>query len=496
MHQQRRNRWRLKWLAFLMLIDGTLLVALDWTVGWLAPPFHRRVASQVARRPAQGKRFFLFGESTIYGFPYGDGNSTACWLQEVLRDVAGNSAIEVVNFGRPARGSFHLERAVKETVSLRPDGVILCLGHNEFLARSIALAEDPRHRWCYFHLNLYRLGYDRITDWRSRGDAARREQELGDGIAPVSPLAARVRLHFVRNLERMLSYCQQAGVPVIVAIPAANLLWPPRYAPRDAQLGFAQRHRVSLLLHEAEQRLRRGETAAPLLTEAERLSPDDAAVQYARGWDAWQRGERAAALAALERARDLDRLPVRCQGPLLQAATDLCHRFQVPLVDLPRCFADLPTAPVGTSWFVDNCHPRPWGQYLIACALAREMLSAGWLPAGEWSRLPGWPVIAGRLSVDWEAVERRTFFSLVQLWPEWALELAETPPAGVLADDPIWRTFRLIAAHACGRSAWIRQQLAETGGWPAVPPQQVSDWPAPVQALWHQARSAHAVALP
>jgi hypothetical protein len=124
------------------------------------------------------------------------------------------------------------------------------------------------------------------------------------------------------------------------------------------------------------------------------------------------------------------------------------------------------------------------------------MMAAGWLSEGDWSRLPSWPVIAERLAVDWETVERRTFFSLVQLWPEWALELAATPPAGVPADDPAWRSFRLIAAHACGRSAWIRQQLAEAGGWPAVPPQQVADWPQPVQILWHQARSAHAVARP
>lgn len=496
MQQQQQRRWRLKWLAFLVLIDATLLVALEWTVGWLAPPFHRRVASQVASRPAPGKRFFLFGESTVYGFPYGEENSTARWLEQVLRDLVSDPTIEVVNFGRPARGSFHLERAVKETLALRPDGVILCLGHNEFLARSIALADNPRHRWCYFHLHLYRLGYDRVADWWSRRETSRGEQDLGTGIPPNSPLAARVRLHFVLNMDRMLSRCQEAGVPVLVAIPAANLLWPPQYAPRNVRLPESHRHRVSVLLHQAEQRLRRGETAGELLAEAERLSPDDAAVQYLRGWDAWQRGEQAAALAALEQARDLDHLPIRCQGPLLQAVTELCQRRQIRVVDLPRCFADLPGAPVGTNWFVDNCHPRPWGQHLIARALAREMVAAGWLSAGDWSRVPDWPVVAGRLPVDWELVERRAFFSLVQLRPEWALELAATPPAGVPADDAAWRTFRLIAAHACGRSAWLRQQLADTGGWPAVPPQQVADWPPPVQTLWHQARHAQAVAQP
>lgn len=482
-----RRRRLLKLACFLVLVDGVLLFAAEAVLGWCAPPYHRQVAQRLTAKPAATRRLFLFGESTVYGFPYGEGNSTARWLEEVLH-AAGAGPVEVVNFGRPARGSFHLDQAVKETLYLRPDGVILCTGHNEFLARALSLAESPRHRWCYFHVNAYRLGYDRLAEWRSRQEARTGGAHLGDGIVPGSPLAERALAHYVMNVDRMISRCQEHGVPVLVVLPAANLAWPPMYAPRDSRLAADQRQRISVLLAAAEQRLRQGADASELLAEAAQLCPDDAAVQYALGCQARQAGDARSARAALERARDLDRLPFRCQGPFQAAVTSLCQRRGVALVHLPEKFAQLPGSPVGMAWFIDNCHPRPWGQHFMACEMVRGIAAAGWLKSLDVARLPEWQKVAAHLTVDWQSCERAAYFSLLQLHPELAAELAARPPAGLASIDAEWLTFELLAWHRCGRAENVRRRLAELGGWPAVTAAQLAAWPGPVRDAYAQAR--------
>src|SRR5207253_1062258 len=102
------------------------------------------------------RRIFVYGESTIYGFPYDAANSTACWLKVMLRDVAPGESVRVINFGRPGRGSYHLNAALEQTLRYQPDLVVLCVGHNEFLPWSHRFVQRPVQRWFYFHSHVYR----------------------------------------------------------------------------------------------------------------------------------------------------------------------------------------------------------------------------------------------------------------------------------------------------------------------------------------------------
>ncbi len=484
--------WR-RWLKiglFLLVIDGAILLAVEAGLGWRAPPYHRQVARSL--KPTDRPRVFVFGESTIYGFPYGPESSTARWLEAILQRVLPEAGVEVVNFGRPARSSHHLEQAVRETVKLKPAAVILCLGHNEFLARSLALTEGPRHRWCYFHLNTYRCGFDLLADWRSRQEQTA-QADLGPGIAPDGPLAQRVREQFLVNLEHMIAHCQSAGVPVLLAIPAANLAWPPMYSPPDPSLSPTDQQRLAALLAGATAVRRAGQDPMPLIAKAARLSPRHPAVAHALGWQARAAGDPAEAERHFTQARDADRLPFRCQGPFQEAMRTAAARAGVPCVDLPERFREAAGGPPGMEWFMDNCHPRPWGQYLMAEAMADGLRQAGWLAPADawcWEHRPGWNEVAAKLGGDWQRCERAAIHRLLLEHPELALEMAERPPAGVAETDAEWRTYRLLARFAAGREGEWTQWVAESDGWPVLSAEQTSTWPTAVRELYGKAQDA------
>jgi len=53
----------------------------------IGPQYHmvvvRKERLDLPKKPGE-KRVFVFGESTIYGWPYGPSNSTARWLELTL----------------------------------------------------------------------------------------------------------------------------------------------------------------------------------------------------------------------------------------------------------------------------------------------------------------------------------------------------------------------------------------------------------------------------
>src|SRR5262245_12833784 len=207
-------RRRLRMLLFVLVIDAGFLGLAELVARFAAPVYYTEVirAERLTRAKKPGeKRVFVYGESTIFGFPYGPRNGTARWLQSILDDVAPGEQVRVVNFGKPARGSDHLSEALERTIGLDPDAVVLCLGHNEFLPRSLSFVEGGVHRWCYFHVHLYRIGYEglcRLQQWRRSGAAT-----AYAGIPPRGELHAQVTAHYRANVERMLALARSRGVP-------------------------------------------------------------------------------------------------------------------------------------------------------------------------------------------------------------------------------------------------------------------------------------------
>ncbi len=480
-------------VGFLVLINLILLGGAE-LAAWLgSPPYYVPVVRQEhlgrAKRPGE-KRLFVYGESTVYGFPYGPANSTAHWLELILRDVLPSEPVRVINFGRPARGSYHLRDALERTLCYQPDAVVLCIGHNEFLPYSHQFVEHPVHRRCYFASHVYRILHEGLCRWQSRRDFAR----PFIGIPAGSPLHERIVRTYAANIEAMLAAAQHERVPVLLCVPACNLAGQaPRQSQHDESVAPEARSRCEALLAEAERAFQEGRDTVDLAEQMLTCSRHYALGHYLRGRGLALRGACADAYTAYGRARDLDALPFRCKEEQAAVLRELSVRFEVPLIDLPAVFrrAAGGQAP-GRDLFVDACHPRPLGQYLMAEAIARSLCARGDFAAADawqWDNLPSYEQCARQIySPDqWREQEQQTLWKLVVVDPPQALEVAPYPPPLAANPDPEWTA--LYALAACRHHLPTRAREA----WRRLDPTQqdeaqrsVAGWPEPLRRSWQE----------
>lgn len=486
------SRWRrvLKILLFLLIIDGTLLALAEAAAYVFSPTYYRKVASAQklsAAKPDHLKRIFVFGESTIDGFPYPAENNTAHWLQIVLTDVLPTGIeAQVVNFGKPARCAIHLRQALEHTLAYKPDLVILCLGHNEFLARSLSLSQNPTHRWWYLHSNLYRGLSDVVTNFRSR----RMEKTgiaPGGGIPADGPLHQDVAKQFGEEVDQMVVACQKAKVPILLCIPGSNLVCRPAFS-QGVDLHADRRRQRDGLIEEANAKLLRGEQADAEIEQALHMDPHWALTHYWKGRNALLAGDRILAREAMQAARDWDALPFRCQTPLQSQLKTISQKRQVPLIDFPSVFQSQQDAPPGSDWFVDSCHPRPWGQHLMAVAMAKALAenrllgeSASW----RWSNLPDFERCMSQMKSPasaWSGPERRALLTLMVNSPEVAWDLAQRPPVLWPAEDKEWQTLKTLSLWMCGR----KQEALKLASECLIPDDRTADWPDQVKQAWSE----------
>lgn len=485
---QPRRKARLgRILLFLLLIDGLLLGGAELLAGWLGPPYHRQVVAQqgLAQAKAPGeKRIFLFGESTIDGWPYTSKASIAGWLQETLRAVVPGVPVRVCNFGKPGRGSHHLKQAVRETLALQPDLVIVCVGHNEYLARTLTLSTQPIHRWSYFNLNLYRLAYDKVCNVRSRmgkdfSDAS------AEGFRPDSETAREVSENFARNLEEIARLCRDQRVPLLLCWPASNLEWVPTAGYYPESLTDTDTIRWQQEFQAGLPHWRRGEFQTLASLAIEPLG--HARWLYWRGRSLRYLQEESAAYSALRKARDADGLPLRAQANLAAVMQQVAQRYGAQFLSLPDVFAAAAEGVPDSTWFMDHCHPRPWGQRLMAEAFARKIAEQGYLGAKlgwQWSMLPSTEAIANRLGVEpraWVDPERNSICKQMQLNPELAVDLSQRPPLGRAPADPEWLALQALSLAAAGRTAEAEAVRCQV---PTLADTALKTWPAEVQQRW------------
>lgn len=478
-----------KILLFLLIIDGCLLGLAEAVarLGW--PPFYKDVAKKEKLslpKPAGTKRIFVYGESTIYGFPYGPENSTARWVQLLLEDQLPGQPIQVVNFGRPARGSFHLDEAVAATLSYQPDVVVLCLGHNEFLPRSLALAHQPTHRWWYFHVYLYRASVDGLNNYRSRKQTD--EPANFKGIPPWSPEYAQSVQAYLANVLKMVERCQKANVPVVLCAPACNLVSPPRLSVHRQELSAADQARHAKLMLEIRTKVRKSEDASSEIAQALLLSPDYAETYYWQGRQFLAEHKPGEAVVALEKARDLDCLCFRCTGPMLDGVRRIAQAKGIPLADFPAAFLrKSEQSPPGMNWFMDACHPRPWGQYILAEEIVGTMRLQKLLGSTTWRT--GQPLdfkdLAPRIGLtatQWRTPERTGALHLLQGSPELVSDMTDIPPAQGTKEDVEWRALQWLAQQRCGKKVAPPSALDPTSLAPIM-----AAWPPQVQQWWKDA---------
>lgn len=491
--QPKRSRGWTRRLLFILVIDGILLGMAELIAGMVRPFYYDRVAAaeNLAASKAPGeRRIFVYGESTIYGVPYGPNNSTARWLEAILHEVLPNEPIRVINFGGPGQGSQHLLNALEKTIGYQPDAIVMCVGHNEFLAAPLSfVTSGPAHRWGYFHCHLYRVAFHALPGLHERlgksGDAF-------VGIPPWSPQHAEVENQYRRNVDIMAALAGQKQVPLVLAMPGCYGPWPPNQSQHRQAMSEEGLRSYAARLKAARQAVDRGEGDEADIRQLIADSDQFAEAHYCLGRVLEQSGRRDEAYDEFYKSLDLDCVPLRGQSPNIAILREIGAADGAPFINCREIFREhSPDRTPGGNLFIDHCHPRPYGQYLMAEAIARSLRDQGRLAAADrwhWDRLPTYATCLNQIHLtpeEWRAAERGVLVSALTTTPAVAVDMTALPPPFAEANDPEWRALHLLAMWKCGRQAevcatWKQLHVAER----AALGESHRLWPAALQTAW------------
>jgi lysophospholipase L1-like esterase len=363
-----------------------------------------------ARHKAPGEfRIFCLGGSTVQGRPFAIETSFTTWLELSLQAAEPDRKWEVVNCGGVSYASYRLVPILEEVLRYEPDLIVLCTGHNEFLEdRTYAhLKHMPEivARPCEFVLRtrtytLLREGYVRL---RGRADATAQpdrpvlESEVDvmldyrgglDQYHRDDQWRTDVIAHFRYNLRRMVEMARDAGVPLILMNPVANLRdCPPFKSEHRAGLSPADLKRWNdAVARGVEHEKSNMNEAVADFREALAIDAQHAGLHYllAQAYDALGMTEEAR--QSYTKAKELDVCPLRILEPMHEAILDVARETGTPLVDVRELYNRLADDGIpGGYWLVDHVHPSIPGHQQIANALADEMVRLGYVhPAADW----------------------------------------------------------------------------------------------------------------
>jgi lysophospholipase L1-like esterase/Flp pilus assembly protein TadD len=417
----------------------------------------------LTKKPANGFRVFVLGESTAIGFPYGYNGTFSRVLLDALRDVLPHDSVEVVNLGFAAISSYALYDQVSEVLAQHPDAVLLYVGHNEYYG-ALGVGSTERAVGSPALIRAY-LGLQRLKIFllarnlavaiarRVQGRSASAGDRLGvmelvareKDIPLGGPVYRRGVAQFRDNLGAMLRRFREAGVPVFVGSLTSNL--------RD-QAPFR-----------------------PI-----RTGPAPAADSvYGAAQRALARGDTVEARRQFVLAQDLDGLRFRAPSAFNGVIRDVVRAYGAHYVPVEEAFAAAsPGGIEGKGLFWEHVHPTQAGYVLMAKAYFEALRGAGFLGrAADTMRLRSWQAYSDRMELT-EFDRQFAWHSVELLKHRWPFVERETPggyPANYrptdLADsaaftavygDLKWRAAKTALAEEYLRGGQLALALAEYRG--------------------------------
>jgi lysophospholipase L1-like esterase len=354
---------------------------------FLYPGFRpTRIASP---KPDGRIRVLALGGSTTFGLYVGAEAAFPASLERRLSARAGGRDVEVVNLGCAGFASDRVLALLRSALALEPDLVVVYTGHNEMLGGpateggALGPAQRLRARLLEVSTVFAWLNHALATTLRAARTEALREDvaalEAGEiptfvpeavppweRRPPSEAFRRRAAARLSANVSRMIEASRAAGVPIVFAIPAANLLSPPALSTHPE--GFAAEREFAAALRATRQARETGDLPGALrgLDRALKLSPRHAMTHFRRGRLLAELGRVDEARAAYRRAVDLDARTHRITTPLEEALIAALEAAGAQSVDLRADFQDSLDPAQGERLFVDHLHPTAEGHELVA----------------------------------------------------------------------------------------------------------------------------------
>lgn len=410
-----------------------------------------------ADKPEDTYRIFIFGESAANGDPdpaYGFGRH----LEILLEERFPETDFEIVNTGITAINSHVILPIARDCAGADGDLWIVYMGNNEFIGPygpgTVFGSKAPPVAGVRASLALKstRIGQllDNLRQNLGRNGEAP-ETWGGINMFAENPLAdddpGRLRAYenFRVNLNDLLTTAESADVPVLLSTMAVNL--------RDCA-PFASLHDEALTESakaEWQRLFDRGKTleeekayraALDHYRQAATIDPGYAEGQYRLGRLYALKGDTAAALEALTRARDADAVAVRADSRinriLREAAEDRASTSLVDAAEALRTHArgGLP----GRGLFYEHVHFTVPAHYHLARIFAEKVVER--LPAGVTASDRGEWVPA----VTCQRKLAVTLWDRHRIWTDLAEQLAN-PPFTARSNNPAERAFARASAE-------------------------------------------------
>jgi len=342
--------------------DGDLLRTSELAERWMLP-------SAFPKARGSSRRVFVVGGSFAMGTPYeyqGYGREIGGGWVSWMRAFAGDG-LELVNASAGGQSSFRVKQIVRELLKLEPDGLVLASCNNEGVTPPTA-----------FQVFVHRTATFRVLRDLLRDEAA------PDDRPPFTPRDRspdEIARDFRRNLDAMAAATAGAGVPVLMAVPPANLRM-------EAARGVLDDPPAPGGACEEAIRATPGERAHDLLETCEGIPV------MAMGERLLAEGATAAARTAfeleVERGPD-NRCPASLRSEILEVAAAHEH---IALIDLREAaIAGSSSGVPGADLFFDSCHMNWRGYQVVGRAMAEAAEVLGWVaPPGAVS--PVAPVLS------------------------------------------------------------------------------------------------------
>ena len=353
-----------------------------------APPVAPDSQYFLAQKPKGSLRLLVAGESTAAGFPYGRFGSPAALLLQQLKRQYPDQQIEVISTAMAAINSYTVLDIMPELLAVKPDAILLYLGHNEYvglLGTGSQFQASPNRQLTLWWLQLKQLRLYQLVQQLLQAVLPAAQQNAAanspqttmaqmasqSGIALGSAAYQAGVAQYQQNLTDISELAREAGVPLVLTTLVSNEL--------DLAPFLVDQSQSPPVL-------------APNLSTTDALlqipgllktAPDDALLHYQYGKALLANKQPEAALQALQQAKELDLLRFRAPNAFNQLLRELGKTPGVWLADAEQLFRQHSSDGIlGAELLLEHVHPNQQGYQLIAQSWWRSLSQAGVLAPG------------------------------------------------------------------------------------------------------------------
>jgi tetratricopeptide (TPR) repeat protein len=353
------------------------------------------------RKPNDGYRIFIQGESSAAGFPYGAQGALSTLLEQRLKMTFPGKPIEVISTAMSAVNSYTLLDFVDEIIEQRPDAVVIYTGHNEYVGVMGVGSTWSNEYSRPINLLMLKFKNVRIVQWlrnsyakltnepdkknteNTRGTLMSRAAR-GKEIPFQSDTYQKGLKQFSENLELILRKYKNAGIKVFISTLASNEkdLKPFRsglQASTDKTKWQNSFQKTSQTLHSEPI-----EEAIKYAKELVLLDDSSADAYYLQAKTFLKAEQFDAARTSFLAAKDRDQLRFRAPEDMNQIIRELAKQYNSVLVDgQEKLRNSSPNHIIGNELILEHLHPNIEGYFLLSEAFYDAFLAQKLI--GNWT---------------------------------------------------------------------------------------------------------------